>query len=125
MPFTEALTKIPSYVKFLKEILSNKRKLEDHENMAMNLYSRVLIQNMVIPKLKDLRSFSIPCQIGIMNFERVICDLWTSVGQMPLSVCKKLATCEMKPKNVSLQLGDTSVKYLICVLEDVLVRVGE
>ena len=32
---------------------------------------------------------------------------------------------EMKPTNVSLQLADRSVKYLIYVLEYVLVRVGE
>ena len=28
IPFTEALTQMPSYAKFLKEILSNRRKLE-------------------------------------------------------------------------------------------------
>lgn len=31
----------------------------------------------------------------------------------------------MKTTNVSLQLADRSIKYPICVLEDVLVRVGE
>ena len=35
IPFTDALSEIPSYVKFLKEILSNKRKLEDHEIAAL------------------------------------------------------------------------------------------
>ena len=31
--FTDALSQMPSYAKFLKEILSNKRKLEEHENV--------------------------------------------------------------------------------------------
>jgi len=34
IPFTEALSQMPSYAKFLKEILSNKRKLEEHETVA-------------------------------------------------------------------------------------------
>jgi len=35
MPFIEALTQMPSYAKFMKEILSNKRKLEEHETVAL------------------------------------------------------------------------------------------
>ncbi|XP_058758786.1 uncharacterized protein LOC131632038 [Vicia villosa] len=30
IPFTEAITQMPSYAKFLKEILSNKKKIEDN-----------------------------------------------------------------------------------------------
>lgn len=72
VPFAEVLTQMPSYAKFLKKILSNKRKLEDHEIVAMNLDSSVLIQNMVIPKLKDPISFFIPCHIGTMDFKRAL-----------------------------------------------------
>lgn len=93
--------------------------------MAMILDSSVVIQNMVIPKLKDPTSFSIPCQIGTMNFERAICDLWATVSLMSLYVWKKLDMGEMKPINVSLQLADRSVKYLVGVLEYVPMKVGE
>lgn len=51
MPFTEVLAQIPSYGNLLKEILSNKRKLEDYETMDTILNSSVVIQNIVIPKL--------------------------------------------------------------------------
>lgn len=43
VPFTEALTQIPSYAKFLKEIISNKRILENHEIMAMVVNNSVVI----------------------------------------------------------------------------------
>lgn len=125
VPFTEALTQIPYNAKFLKEILSNKRKLEDHETVAIIVDSSVVIQNMVIPKLKDLRSFSIPCQIWAMNFERELCDLGANVSLSPLSACKKLNMGEMKLTNMSLKLSYRSVKYHVGVLEDVLVRVGK
>lgn len=102
MPFFEALTQMPSYAKLLKETLSNKRLLEDHEIMAMTLDSSVVIQNMVIPKLKDIKSFYIPCHIGTMDFERALCEIGASVSLMPLSVCKKLDMGEMKLTIVSL-----------------------
>ncbi|XP_050909905.1 uncharacterized protein LOC127123747 [Lathyrus oleraceus] len=43
VPFTKVLTQMSSYAKFLKEIISNKRKLEDHEIMAMTLDSSDVI----------------------------------------------------------------------------------
>lgn len=83
--------------------------------MATTLDSSVVIQNMVVPKLKDLRSFSIPCHIGTMDFDRALCYLGASVSLMALSVCKKLDMGDMKPTNMSLQLADRSVKYHIGV----------
>ncbi|XP_073129183.1 uncharacterized protein [Henckelia pumila] len=35
IPFTDSLMKMPSYAKFLKEILSNKRKLEEHAMISL------------------------------------------------------------------------------------------
>lgn len=34
IPFAEALEQIPSYVKFMKDILSKKRKIGDYETVA-------------------------------------------------------------------------------------------
>lgn len=93
--------------------------------MVMTLDYSVMIQNMVIPNIKDPRSFFIPCHIGTMDFERDLCDLGDSISLMPLSVSKKLDMGDLKPTNVSLQLVDRSVKYPIGMLEDIPVRVGE
>jgi len=35
IPFTKALAQMPSYAKFLKELSFNKRKLEEHETVAL------------------------------------------------------------------------------------------
>ena len=35
IPFAEALEQMPKYVKFMKEILSKKRKLGDYEMVAL------------------------------------------------------------------------------------------
>ena len=39
--FTEDITQMPSYAKFLKEILSNKKKLEDNETVTLDRKSVV------------------------------------------------------------------------------------
>ncbi|XP_058003932.1 uncharacterized protein LOC131180602 [Hevea brasiliensis] len=79
-----------SYAKFLKEILSNKRKLEDYEIVAIIEECSALMQHKLPPKLKDLGSFSIPCHIGDTSIDKALCDLGASVSLMPLSICGKL-----------------------------------
>ena len=36
IPLADALEKMPSYVKFMKDILANKRKLQDYETVALS-----------------------------------------------------------------------------------------
>ena len=81
---------MPSYAKFLKEILSNKRKLEEHETVALIEECSATIQNKLPTKLKDPSSFSIPCLIGNVPINRALCDLKSSASLMPLSLCEKL-----------------------------------
>ena len=55
---------MPSYVKFMKDILANKRKLSDYETVALSEECSAILQKKLPPKLKDLGSFTIPCAIG-------------------------------------------------------------
>ncbi|XP_017973542.1 PREDICTED: uncharacterized protein LOC108661411 [Theobroma cacao] len=115
---------MPSYVKFLKDILIKKRKLEDFERVALTKECSALIQNKLPPKLKDPRSFSIPYIVGGFKFTKALCDLGASVSIMPLSIAKKLGLNEIQPTTVSLQLADRTIKYPIGIIKDVLVKVG-
>lgn len=91
--------------------------------MSMTTTTSAVIQSMS-PKMKYLGSFFIPCQLGTISFDRVLCDLEVSVSLIPLSARKMLGIWEMKPTNVSLQLADVSIKYPIRVLEDAYINVG-
>ncbi|XP_020263244.1 uncharacterized protein LOC109839226 [Asparagus officinalis] len=86
IPFTEAISQMPSYAKFLKEILSNKRKLEEYETVALTEECSAIIQNKLPPKLKDPGSFSIPCVIGNVSINRALCDLGASVDFVILEI---------------------------------------
>jgi len=101
--------------------LSNKRKLEEHEILALTEECSAVIQNKLPAKLKDPNSFSIPCLIGNMSVDRALCDLGSSATLMPLSVYKKLDLGEMRPTIISLQLAHRSVG----VLQDVPIKVTD
>ena len=75
---------MPSYVKFMKEILSNKRKLEEYKTVALMEECSVILQKKLPPKLKDTGSFAIPNTIGNSHFDKAPCDMGASVNLMPL-----------------------------------------
>ena len=125
IPFADALEQMPSYVKFMKKILSNKRKLEEFETVCLIEECSAILQKKLPPKLKDPGSFTIPCMIGNAHFEKALCDLGASINLMPLSVFKKLGLGEAKPTTVFLQLADRSIQYPRGIIEDVLVKVDK
>ena len=87
---------MPSYAKFLKEILPNKRKLEEHETIALTEECSAAIQNKHPAKLKDLGSFSIPCLIENVFINCAFCELASNVSFMPLSMHGNLELGEMR-----------------------------
>ncbi|XP_021679259.2 uncharacterized protein LOC110664045 [Hevea brasiliensis] len=119
----EALSQMPSYTKFLKEILSKEKILEDYETVALIEECSAILQNKLPPKLKDPRSFFIPCFISNTTINKALYDLGASVSLMPLSICKKLDVGELKLITNSLQLVDWSVKYPVGILENIPIKV--
>ncbi|KAL0445920.1 UNVERIFIED_CONTAM: hypothetical protein Slati_1719900 [Sesamum latifolium] len=116
---------MPSSAKFLKEVLSTKRKWEGGETVKLNEKCSAILQNKLPPKLKDPGSFSIPCTIGNIDFDKVLCNLGASVNLMPHSIFEKLGMHELTPSIITLQLADRSIKYPRGIVEDVLVKVGK
>ncbi|XP_045802530.1 uncharacterized protein LOC123896150 [Trifolium pratense] len=111
IPFTEAITQMPSYAKFLKEILTNKKKIEEEETVMLTAECSAILQNNMPPKLKDPGSFSIPCVIGKYVIDRALCDLGASISLMHMPICEKLKLGELRPTKMSIQFADRSVKY--------------
>nr|XP_025616876.1 uncharacterized protein DDB_G0290301-like [Arachis hypogaea] len=77
------------------------------------------------PKLKDLRSFFLPCTIGNISIDKALCDLGSSINLMPLSMMRRLSIEEVKPTRMSLQLADKSIIIPNGVVENLLVKVGK
>ncbi|XP_038896265.1 uncharacterized protein LOC120084542 [Benincasa hispida] len=112
-----------SYVKFLKDILANKRKIGENETVALTYECSALFQNNIPTKMKDPRSFTLPCSIGRKKVGNVLCDLRASTNLMLLSIFKKLNIGNAKPTTITLQLPDRSITNPEGKIEDVLVQV--
>ena len=81
IPFTEALAQIPNYAKFMKDILSKKRKLDEGVVSLLATCSSV-IQKYLPMKMQYLSSFTIPYTIGNFEFGRALCDSRASINLM-------------------------------------------
>ncbi|XP_021747615.1 DNA damage-inducible protein 1-like, partial [Chenopodium quinoa] len=125
IPFLDAISEMPSYAKFLKDMLSNKKKLAENATVSLTAECSAILQNTLPKKLGDPGSYSIPVKLGDIEINRALCDLGASVSLMPLSICEKLQMGELKPTRISLQLADRSVKFPLGILEDVPLRVGK
>ena len=53
IPFADALEQMPSYVKFMKDILSQKRRLADFETVNLTEECSAILQRKLPQKLKD------------------------------------------------------------------------
>ncbi|KAE8712804.1 hypothetical protein F3Y22_tig00110223pilonHSYRG00028 [Hibiscus syriacus] len=98
IPFLEATEQMPTYAKFLKKIVTKKRKIE---------------------------YFIIPCSIGDKFVGKALCDLGSSVNLMPKSIFVKLGIGNTRPTSVILQLADRSHVRPEGRIEDAIVKVDK
>ncbi|XP_016470142.1 uncharacterized protein LOC107792446 [Nicotiana tabacum] len=127
IPFTEVLTQMPAYAKFLKKILSSKRKLEEMKVVKLNAHYSAILQNKIPQNREDLGNFTIPYSLGRENFDKSLCDSDASINLMPLSMFKKLEgeLGVIKFVLVYLQLEDQTTIIPEGIIEDILVRVNK
>ena len=125
IPFAEALTQMPNYAKFLKDILNKKKKIAKEGIVNLTATCSAVIQRSLPSKMKNPGNFTIPCSIGKYEFKKTLCDSRASINLMPLSVVKRLSLGELNPTTITLQMVDKSRAKPEGVLEDVLVKVGK
>ncbi|XP_028768559.1 uncharacterized protein LOC114726160 [Neltuma alba] len=125
IPFAEALEQMPKYAKFLKDVLSKKKRFGEFERVALTEDCSAILQRKLPPKLRDPGSFYIPCNIGKHFNGKALCDLGASVNLMPLVVFNRLNLGEARPTTVTLLFADRSISYPKGIVEDVLVKVDK
>ncbi|XP_022852885.1 uncharacterized protein LOC111374444 [Olea europaea var. sylvestris] len=114
VPSIDTILQIPSYEKFLREMLTKRRKLPEFETMALTEESSARVQRKLPPELKDPGSFT----------------LSVSIGNSYLSNALKLGLGEVNSTSITLQLADRTITkprgkvediilpVLICVIEN-------
>ncbi|CAM8963249.1 unnamed protein product [Rhodiola kirilowii] len=125
IPFHELIKKAPLYNKFLKEILSKKRTIEEVEPHPLNHECSALFSKQIPQKMGDPGKFTIPCSIGDMNFSSPLADLGASVSVMPLATYRKLGLKGVKSAKMTLQLADGTTRQPWGLVENVPIKVDK
>ncbi|XP_038891579.1 uncharacterized protein LOC120080968 [Benincasa hispida] len=112
---------MPTYAKFLKDIITRKRSIGKYEMVALTQ----MINAIIPPKMRDPGNFTIPCSTRGIYIGHALCDLEASINLMPQSHFKQLKVAELMPTSATLQLVDRSLVHLEEKLEDVLVKVDK
>ena len=116
------ILKMPPYAKYLKDIITNKRKIPEDEISTM--LANYTFKDGVPKKLGDPGIPTIPCSIKRDNVKTALCDLGAGVSVMPFSLYKRLDLNKLTPTEISLQMADKSTAIPIGICEDVPVVVA-
>jgi hypothetical protein len=125
LPFSEALEQMPTYAKFMKEILTKKRKLNEEETIQLDASCSAIIQRTLPTKEKDPGRVTLPVSIGNVNVGKALIDLGSSINLIPLSVIERIGGLEIRGTRMTLQLADKSITRPSGIAEDVLVKVDK
>ncbi|KAI4313209.1 hypothetical protein L6164_026205 [Bauhinia variegata] len=125
IPIAEVLAQMLTYAKFMKDILANKRKLEEVEKVMLTKECLTIYSEKTSINKTGHGNFTIPCNIRNMDVRGALCDLGASMNLMPLSMFEKLGIGDIKPTGMTLQLVDRSLKCPYGVVENVLVKVDK
>ncbi|WVZ92852.1 hypothetical protein U9M48_038888 [Paspalum notatum var. saurae] len=117
IPLLDAM-QVPTYAKYLKDILNNKKPLPSME--IVHLAEKC---SAAIFKKKDPGSPTISCSIGTQHFDQALCGLGANVSVMPKVIFDKLNHDALAPTAMCLQLADQSVRYPRGVTENIPVRI--
>jgi hypothetical protein len=83
IPFLDAIQQIPSYAKFLKNLVTVKRKTNVLNKAFMTEQVSAILQCKLPLKYKDPGCPTITCMIGVNQIERGLLDLGASVNLLP------------------------------------------
>ncbi|KAG9444826.1 hypothetical protein H6P81_016166 [Aristolochia fimbriata] len=81
------------HAKFLKEVLSGKRRIEELGTMMLTESCSAILKNQLPTKLKDPGSFTIPCEFENFKFNKVLCDLGAKNVQQEIRMKDSLEKC--------------------------------
>jgi hypothetical protein len=116
---------VPSYAKFLKDLVTIKRKTNVPKKAYLTEQVSSILQCKLPIKYKDPGCPTIACMIGVSQINRALLDLGASVNLLPYSVYLQLGLGELKPTTVMLQLADRSIKRARGIIEGVLIKVDK
>ncbi|GJZ00062.1 reverse transcriptase domain-containing protein [Tanacetum coccineum] len=118
VPLVDVLTGMP---KFLKDLVSNKSKMEQIFATFLNKECSAIVQNKLPSKLGDPVSFLILCTLANSVECLALADLGASINLMPYSLYASLSENTLKPTRMSIRLANHTYQYTMGVSENMLI----
>ncbi|GJW79278.1 reverse transcriptase domain-containing protein [Tanacetum coccineum] len=125
VPLVDVLAGMPNYRKFLKDLVSNKSKMEQISDAFLNEECSTIVQNKLPPKLGDPGSFLIACTVAGSVEYLTLDDLGASINLMPYSLYALLSENTLKPIRMSIRLANHTYQYPMGIAENMLIQVGK
>ena len=116
---------MPHYTKFIKDILSRKKKIAEEGVVNLTATCKAVIQRSLPVKMQDPCNFTIPCTIRHSEMGKALSDYGANLNLMPLSVVKRLILGQLTPTAMTLQMADETLAQPEGILDDVLIKVGK
>ncbi|XP_060183006.1 uncharacterized protein LOC132612955 [Lycium barbarum] len=117
----EALEHMSRYAKFMKNLVT-KRWQDSFETVDVTHHCSS-ITKVLVQKKEDPGAFTIPCTIGVSKFAKALCDIGASINLIPLVIFNKLGLGTPQPTTMRLLKADRTIKRLVGILFNVLIRV--
>ncbi|KAA3473735.1 Retrovirus-related Pol polyprotein from transposon 17.6 [Gossypium australe] len=111
--------------KFLRQLLTNKHKLDEEHHMELNAACSAMLQNRLLQKQKDIGSFTIPCLIGSLSIDNALADLGASINVMHYKMFKQLGLGKPRQTRMSIQLTDKTIRIPRGIIENVLIKIDK
>ncbi|GKA70909.1 reverse transcriptase domain-containing protein [Tanacetum coccineum] len=124
-PLLKEIRKTNNYPKHMKNLVENKPRTEEVEEIKMNPRCSALLQNHLPPKEQDPRSFILPCSLGKLDFNNALADLGASISIMPLSMYKRLGIGKLKPINMVIKMADNTKCTPEGIVEILLIKIDK
>nr|GEU32725.1 hypothetical protein [Tanacetum cinerariifolium] len=109
----------------LKKLLMEKLRMGYQIEVSAHPHELVILDGSLPPKEKDTRSFTIPCYINNICFEKSLADLGASISVMPYSTFTNLGLDELAPTMLTTELADKTIKRPKGIAKNVLVGIDK
>nr|GEZ00192.1 reverse transcriptase domain-containing protein [Tanacetum cinerariifolium] len=119
----DVLADMPNYGKFLKDLVRNNSKMKQISVAFLTEKCSAILQNKLLPKLGDPKSFLIPCKLANSIEYLALADLGARINLMLYSLYAALYGTTLKPTRMSIRLANHTYQYPMGVAENMLVHV--
>ncbi|GJX07375.1 hypothetical protein Tco_0195307 [Tanacetum coccineum] len=109
----------------LKRLLKEKLRMGYQNEASTNMHDFKILEDSLPPKKKDPGSFTIPCHINNICFEKALADLGASVSVMPYSTFTNICLGELALTKLIIELADRIIKRPKVISENVLVGIDK